>query len=104
MRNALSLVILLLTAAEAAAQLAPANQIGVAMGHLHYRVKDVSANVAFWESLGGKPVRVGMNQALRFQDVFVFLTQSDYSGTSEGAVVNHIAFRVPSFAALEKAG
>ena len=41
---------------------------------------------------------------MRFQDVFVFLTQGDYSGTSEGAVVNHIAFRVPAFAALEKAG
>jgi hypothetical protein len=94
----------LLTAHEAFAQLAPANQTGVAMGHLHYRVKDVGANVAFWESLGGKSVRVGTNQAVRFQDVFVFLTQGDYSGTSEGAVVNHIAFRVPSFAALEKAG
>lgn len=104
MRNALSLVILVLSAAEAAAQLAPANQAGVAMGHLHYRVKDVAANVAFWQSLGGTSVRVGANQAVRFQDVFVVLTQGEYSGTSEGAVVNHIAFRVPSFAALEKTG
>jgi catechol 2,3-dioxygenase-like lactoylglutathione lyase family enzyme len=94
----------LLHAAVAVAQLAQPNPSGVAMGHLHYRVKDLSANVAFWESLGGKAVRVGTNQAVRFQDVFVFLTQGDYAGTSEGAVVNHIAFRVPSFAALEKAG
>lgn len=105
MRIACLLAIILLSAAnEAAAQLASPNQAGVALGHLHYRVKDVNANVAFWESLGGKPVRVGTNRAVRFQDVFVFLTQGDYSGTSEGAVVNHIAFRVPSFAALEKAG
>ena len=104
MRTAFLFLILLLTAHDAAAQLAPANQMGVAMGHLHYRVRDINANVAFWESLGGKPVRVGMNQAVRFQDVFVFLTQGDYSGTSEGAVVNHIAFRVPSFATLEKSG
>ena len=104
MRNTLLIAVLLLTAPEAFAQLAPANQAGVAMGHLHYRVKDVNANVAFWESLGGRSARVGSSQAVRFQDVFVFLTQGDYSGTSEGAVVNHIAFRVPAFAALEKAG
>ena len=104
MRCALLLAILLSTVHDGAAQLAPANRAGVAMGHLHYRVRDVSANVAFWESLGGQSVRVGSVQAVRFQDVFVFLTQGDYSGTSEGAVVNHIAFRVPAFAALEKAG
>ena len=104
MRYVLLSAILLSTVHEAAAQLAPANQAGVAMGHLHYRVKDVNANVAFWESLGGRSVRVGSIQAVRFQDVFVVLTQGDYSGTSEGAVVNHIAFRVPSFAALENAG
>ena len=104
MRYVLLSAILLSSVHEAAAQLAPANQAGVAMGHLHYRVKDVNANVAFWESLGGRSVRVGSIQAVRFQDVFVLLTQGDYSGTSEGAVVNHIAFRVPSFAALESAG
>jgi hypothetical protein len=104
MRTAFLFAILLSSVHEVAAQLAPANQAGVAMGHLHYRVKDVDANVAFWESLGGRSVRVGSIQAVRFQDVFVFLTQGDYSGTSEGAVVNHVAFRVPSFAALEKAG
>ena len=104
MRIASLLAIFLLTAHEATAQLAPANQTGVAMGHLHYRVKDVNANVVFWESLGGRSIRVGSTQAVRLQDVFVFLTQGEYSGTSEGAVVNHIAFRVPSFAALEKTG
>ena len=36
--------------------------------------------------------------------MFVFLSQGDYSGLSEGAVVNHVAFRVPSFEALAKAG
>jgi catechol 2,3-dioxygenase-like lactoylglutathione lyase family enzyme len=104
MRIVLFLAVLVLAAHEAAAQLAPPNQSGVAMGHLHYRVRDVAANVAFWESLGGTSVRIGSDQALRFQDVFVVLTQGEYSGTSEGAVVNHIAFRVPSFSALEKTG
>lgn len=104
MRTLLASVLFLTIADVAAAQLAAPNATGVAMGHLHYRVKDVNANVAFWELLGGRSVRVGSTQVMRFQDVFVFLAQGEYSGTSEGAVVNHIAFRVPSFAVLEKAG
>ena len=100
----LSLVLLLSVADLSAAQLAPANQTGVAMGHLHYRVRDLSANVKFWAALGGTPVRIGSEQAIRFPHVFVFLSQGDYSGLSEGAVVNHVAFRVPSFDALAKAG
>ena len=74
------------------------------MGHLHYRVRDIGANLKFWSALGGTPVRIGSDQAIRFPHVFVLLTQGDYSGLSEGAVVNHIAFRVPSFDALQKSG
>ncbi len=104
MRIALTVAVLLSSVLPAAAQLAAPNATGVAMGHLHYRVRDVGANVAFWQTLGGTPVKVGSGQAVRFADVFVFLTQGDYSGLSETAVVNHVAFRVPSFALLEKAG
>jgi catechol 2,3-dioxygenase-like lactoylglutathione lyase family enzyme len=103
MRAALVLVVLV-SAPPAFAQLAAPNASGVAMGHLHYRVRDVHANLAFWQKLGGTPVKIGSSQAVRFADVFVFLTQGDYSGLSETAVVNHVAFRVPSFAALEKSG
>ena len=39
---------------EPAAQLAAANAAGVAMGHLHYRVRDVEANRKFWIALGGE--------------------------------------------------
>jgi catechol 2,3-dioxygenase-like lactoylglutathione lyase family enzyme len=104
MRAALTILVVLSTAHSAFAQLAPANQAGVAMGHLHYRVRDVSANVKFWSALGGTAIRVGSEQAVRFPHVFVFLSQGDYSALSEGAVVNHVAFRVPSFEPLAKAG
>ena len=105
MRFALTaIVILLLSTGPAGAQLAAPNQAGVAMGHLHYRVKDVEANTRFWTTLGGTPIRVGAADAVKFTDVIVFLTRGEYSGVSEGAVVNHIAFRVPSFTMLEKAG
>lgn len=104
MRIALSVAVLLSLASPAFSQLAPANQAGVAMGHLHYKVRDVDANVRFWVALGGTAVRTGSNQAIRLGDVYVVLTQGDYAGTSEGAVVNHVAFRVPSFDGLEKTG
>ena len=104
MRVAIAVALLLLVTDRALAQMAPANPAGVAMGHLHYRVRDVGANVKFWSALGGTPVRIGSEQAVRLPHVFVFLSAGDYSGLSEGAVVNHVAFRVPSFDALTKVG
>jgi catechol 2,3-dioxygenase-like lactoylglutathione lyase family enzyme len=104
MQVAIAAVLLLLSALPAAAQLAPPNSAGVAMGHLHYRVRDVDANVRFWVSLGGTAVRIGSNQAVKLGHVFVVLSTGDYAGLSEGAVVNHVAFRVPSFETLDRAG
>ena len=51
-RAALVAVVALLTAVDASAQLAAPNQTGVAMGHLHYTVKDVDANRQFCVALG----------------------------------------------------
>jgi glucose/arabinose dehydrogenase/extradiol dioxygenase family protein len=89
---------------EPEAQLAAPNTAGVAMGHLHYSVRDVDANRTFWTTLGGAPVSIGAEQAIRFQDVLVFLSQGEPAGGTDGSVVNHVAFRVPSLAAIEAAG
>ena len=86
MRVVLVVAVLLSIGQPSFAQLAPANRAGVAMGHLHYRVRDVNGNLKFWSALGGTPVRIGSAQAVRFPHVFVFLSQGDYSGLSEGAV------------------
>jgi catechol 2,3-dioxygenase-like lactoylglutathione lyase family enzyme len=92
-------------AGTAAAQLSPPNATGVAMGHLHYVVRDVAANKAFWVALGGKPIVFnGTTEGALFPDVVVLLRQGESSGGTEGSVVNHMAFRVQSFAALERAG
>ena len=99
------MVVVLLAAHTAFGQLAPANQAGVAMGQLHYRVKDIGANADFWVKLGGEKALVGSGRhVIRFAGVLVVLSQDDYSGLSEGAVVNHVAFRVPSFEPLATAG
>ena len=89
----------------AAAQLSPANKAGVAMGHLHYVVKDVKANQAFWVKLGGKAIVFnGTTDGVLFPDVVILLRQGETNGGTEGSVVNHVAFRVKSIAALEQAG
>jgi catechol 2,3-dioxygenase-like lactoylglutathione lyase family enzyme len=92
-------------AGTGAAQLSSPNASGVAMGHLHYVVKDVAANKRFWTQLGGKPVTVlDTIEGVLFPDVVVLLRQGEPSGGSEGSVVNHVAFRVQSLAAVEAAG
>jgi catechol 2,3-dioxygenase-like lactoylglutathione lyase family enzyme len=80
------------------------------MGHLHYRVRDVAANTRFWMALGGQPIVAPKRFAapgreiLRFQDVLVVLDPGETTGGTEGSVVNHVAFRIPSLAPVEAAG
>ena len=77
-------------------QLYTPNAAGVAMGHLHYNVKDMEANRKFWLALGAKPVMLGTREVLKFPSVMVLLTQAESSGGTEGSVVNHVGFRVPN--------
>ena len=95
---------LLLAGAPAFAQLATPNAAGVAMGHLHYSVKDLEANRQFWTMLGGRATKVGGIDAVAFADVVVLLSRGDPAGGTDGSVVNHVAFRVPSLATVEAAG
>ncbi|RPI60408.1 MAG: VOC family protein, partial [Lysobacterales bacterium] len=89
----------------AQAELSAPNAAGVAMGHLHYVVRDVAANKAFWVGLGGRSVLFnGTTEGIVFPDVVVLLRQGEPSGGTQGSVVNHVAFRVKSVAAIEKAG
>jgi catechol 2,3-dioxygenase-like lactoylglutathione lyase family enzyme len=108
MRRSLELLLLVwfgIAASDARAELSPPNAAGVAMGHLHYVVRDVEANKAFWVALGGRSVLFNnTTQGIVFPDVVVLLRQGEPSGGTEGSVVNHVAFRVKSVAAIEMAG
>jgi catechol 2,3-dioxygenase-like lactoylglutathione lyase family enzyme len=118
-RTRLAIAVVLLVAGRELAHsqspapsLAAPNGAGVSMGHLHYHVRDVAANRRFWVTLGGQPVTLRPSgrfaapgrEILRFQDVLVVLDPGQSSGGSDGSVVNHVAFRVPSFATVEAAG
>ena len=101
----LALVSFGVIALGARAELSAPNAAGVAMGHLHYVVRDVAANKAFWVALGGRSVLFnGTTEGIVFPDVVVLLRQGEPVGGTEGSVVNHVAFRVKSLAALENAG
>ena len=108
MRRVVELIVLVflgVVAFGARAELSPPNAAGVAMGHLHYVVRDVAANKAFWVALGGRSVLFnGTTEGIVFPDVVVLLRQGEAAGGTEGSVVNHVAFRVKSLAALENAG
>jgi catechol 2,3-dioxygenase-like lactoylglutathione lyase family enzyme len=108
MRRALQLLFpvwLAAVASSAGAELSAPNAAGVAMGHLHYVVRDVAANKAFWVALGGRSALFnGTTEGIVFPDVVVLLRQGEPNGGTEGSVVNHVAFRVRSVAAIEQAG
>lgn len=86
------------------AQLSPPNASGVAMGHLHYHVRDIEANERFWVALGGEATSLGATVVVKFPDVLVFLSEGESSGGTEGSVLNHMAFRVQSLDTIEAAG
>jgi catechol 2,3-dioxygenase-like lactoylglutathione lyase family enzyme len=105
LQRLLVLAVSCVAATMAQAQLSAPNAAGVAMGHLHYVVRDVAANKAFWVALGGRSVLFnGTTEGIVFPDVVVLLRQGEASGGTQGSVVNHVAFRVKSVAALERAG
>ena len=92
------------SAASASGQIAAPNEAGVAMGHLHYHVRDVEANARFWVGLGGERGALGETTVVTFPDVLVLLDEGDPSGGTEGSILNHMAFRVQSLEAVAAAG
>lgn len=101
----LAMLALLAPATGLWAQLAPPNAAGVAMGHLHYNVRDIEANRDFWVRLGGEPAgTLGAATIVKFTDVLVLLSEGASSGTTEGSVIDHVAFRVESLDEVAAAG
>jgi catechol 2,3-dioxygenase-like lactoylglutathione lyase family enzyme len=96
----LPLVMLLLSPAGALrAQLAPPNEMGVSMGHLHLNVHDMQASKNLFVAMGGEArPKLGAFEVIKFPGVLVLLRQQDATGSSEGSVVNHVGFRVPDVA------
>jgi len=77
------------------AQLAPPNDAGVTMGHVHLNVKNVEAQTRFWTSImGGKAVHNEKLAMIEFPGVFLILREMDPSGPPAGSIVDHFGFVV----------
>jgi catechol 2,3-dioxygenase-like lactoylglutathione lyase family enzyme len=91
-----------LVAATAFAQTMPPNETGVTMGHLHLNSADVAANKKIFAGMGGTVGSVdgAPLQYVRFPGVIVILNlpggAPPASGPTEGTVINHVGFTVPS--------
>jgi len=93
-------VLALASSTPALAQLAPPNDIGVALGHLHVAVKDVEAHRQFWTTmLGGTLVTNGPLTLIQFPGVFIMLRQADAAEPSAGTVFDHFGFVYKDLAA-----
>ena len=69
-----AVMLLLSGPTQLSAQLSRPNKTGVALGHLHYYVRDIEANTRFWVALGGEASRLGTTTVVKFPDVLVFLS------------------------------
>src|ERR1700722_15066037 len=66
-------LLVICAAGTAWAQLEPANEKGVTMGHVGLIVRDVDANKKFWTILGGTAIKIDGIDVIKFPGVFVFL-------------------------------
>jgi catechol 2,3-dioxygenase-like lactoylglutathione lyase family enzyme len=89
----------LLLSVPASAQLAPPNDLGVALGHVHLAVKDVEAHKSFWMMLGGTVITNGPLTLIEFPGIFVMLRQADAAAPAAGSVADHFGLVYQDLAA-----
>jgi catechol 2,3-dioxygenase-like lactoylglutathione lyase family enzyme len=100
MRILLSAVlVLLLGASSATAQLLAAKDGPIVYGHHHIAASDIPAHLKFFaDTLGGTTIVFGPQKAdvVKFPNVFIFFRNQKPTGGSKGTTVNHIGFSVPN--------
>ena len=87
---------MVLGSVAASAELLPANDAGVTVGHLDTLVRDVDAAKKFWVLLGGKPAKIDGIEVVKFPGVIVFLKKGDVTGETIGTSFDHAGFWVPN--------
>ncbi len=95
MRTRVLFALAICAAVPLAAQLAPPNNAGVTMGHVHLYVKSVEAQTKFWTNMmGGKAVKNDKLALIEFPGVFIMLREMDPSAPPAGSIVDHFGFVV----------
>lgn len=99
----LSMLLLLLCAADVSAQLVAAKEGPIVYGHHHINTMDVDAQKKFFvDTLGGTVTKVGANlEIVKFPNVLVFFRSvKTPPGGTRGTTANHIGFSVPNLRAM----
>lgn len=90
-----------LTAASLCAQVAPPNDMGISVGHIHLIVSDTDAQKKFWSDLlGAQYVKVGFLDMYKIPGVFIVVQKAGRTAPTEGSdgsTVNHFGFLVKNF-------
>lgn len=96
----LSIVVLSLSLPLAASgQLAPPNDAGITMGHVHLNVANVDVQKKLWvEHFGAVPLpKEGLN-GVKLPGMLILFRQQAPSGASEGTVLDHFGLKVRNLA------
>ncbi len=91
--------LLIVPASKASAQLTAAKDGPIVYGHHHLNTTNMAAQKKFFvETLGGKLITVGTNNAeiVEFPNVLIFFRAQAPTGGTRGTTVNHIGFSVPN--------
>jgi catechol 2,3-dioxygenase-like lactoylglutathione lyase family enzyme len=84
-------------AVPAFAQLAPMNDRGITVGHVHLNVSNIDVQETFWKELGATPIndeKLLPQRILQFKGIYVMLREQTPTGPSDGSVINHFGFHV----------
>jgi catechol 2,3-dioxygenase-like lactoylglutathione lyase family enzyme len=89
--------------APARAQLAAPNEAGIRMGHVHLNVTNAEAyRKLFVDHFGASLVEKGRLRGVKLPGMLIFLREQAPTGGSEGTVLDHFGFKVPSRAETVK--
>jgi catechol 2,3-dioxygenase-like lactoylglutathione lyase family enzyme len=88
---------------EAFAQLAPFNDKGVTIGHVHYLVKDVDAHKKLWIDVFGAEVgHAGPIELIKLPGIIVLLMKQSSPEPSGEPTADHMALRVRDLPAVKE--
>lgn len=77
------------------AQLSAPNEAGVAMGHLHFKVRDIEAHRKLWvDVLGGTPSKLDGMEMATLPGVVILWEKGEPAGGTVGSVIGHVGFQV----------
>jgi catechol 2,3-dioxygenase-like lactoylglutathione lyase family enzyme len=92
-------LVLLLPAARASAQLVAAKDGPIVYGHHHVNATSADEHKKFWaETLGGSVVKIGTNnqEIIRITNVLIFMRAQAAKGGTKGSTADHIGLSVPN--------